>query len=625
MPYLIGRILGRYELVERVGRGGMASVFKAYDMQNDRVVAVKILEPLIGYEEDFRARFKREAEVLIGLRHPNIVPILDYGEDDGLAYIVMPFMNVGSLRERLLDGPLTPHEGSQVIRQIASALDLAHKAGVVHRDVKPSNILIDEECNAWLSDFGTAHVHDASMSLTGSALIGTPQYMAPEQVRGEEVSSRTDEYSLAVILYQMCTGRLPYEADTPMGIILKHATEPLPRPRIVNPNLPDPIEAVLIKALSKDPKERYPDVMSMSYAFDAALAEVYDPESGRLKPGSVGAPPVEEIAGSNGDGGNGEGREEEPEPSPRKPFWIILILALSFVALWGVWRLAFGLREADQGPSENFPATVQALYTSVAQGIGADMPIEQVQTAVAGTLQVMGVTTPTSVGDAPPQIDYGVLRTQTAPVPEDPTSATQTALIAANTATPTPSRTATQAATESGSPTTAATHTASSTLTATMTVTPTYTYTPTRTSAPPTNTSPPPTQTASPIPSLTPTPTQDVCDLIALGSFANPASEARWTVSNETGGTIRLTRIRLTDWPSSNGSLYTVLLDGVGIWSQEDPAPPADISSGWIGSPSARDIDSSAQISFFFGFSAANSPYDLRLTFANGCVVRDQR
>jgi serine/threonine protein kinase len=409
-----------------------------------------------------------------------------------------------------------------------------------------------------------------------------------------------------------------------MGIILKHATEPLPRPRVVNPNLPDPIEAVLIKALAKDPQERYPDVMSMSHAFEAALAEVYDPESGKLKPGSVGAPPVEEVAGSNGNEGNGGGVEDDSEPSPRKPSWVILILLLSLMALWGVWRLAFGLRGRDQGPSENFPATVQALYTSVAQGIGADMPIDQVQTAVAGTLQVMGVTTPTSVGDAPPQIDYGVLGTSTTPTLEEPESATQTAIFAADTGTSTPSRTPTKAATDSASPTSGPTQTASSTITATWTVTPTYTFTPTRTSVPPSNTSPPPTQTSSPVPSQTPTPTQDVCELITLGSFAKP-SEARWTISNGTGSTIRLTRIRLTDWPSSNGSLYTVLLDGVGIWSQEVSAPPADISSGWIGSPSARDIDSSAQISFFFGFSAANSPYDLRLTFANGCVVRDQR
>jgi hypothetical protein len=622
MPYLIGRILGRYELVERVGRGGMASVFKAYDTRNDRVVAVKILEPLMGYEEDFRVRFRREAEVLIGLRHPNIVSILDYGESEGLAYIVMPFMNVGSLRERMLDGPLSPREGSRVIHQMASALDMAHKAGIIHRDVKPSNILIDEECNAWLSDFGTAHVHDASMSLTGSALIGTPQYMAPEQVRGEEVSPKTDQYSLAVILYQMCTGRLPYEAETPMGIILKHATEPLPRPRFVNPNLPDTIEEVLIKALSKDPKNRYEDVMSMSRAFNAALAAVYDEESGQLKPGSVGAPPVEETSGSNGKDGDGE-NGMETEPPPRKPYWILPILALSIVALWGVWRLAFGPKEPPSGPTEDFPATVQALYTSVAGGIGADMPIDQVQTAVAGTLQAMGVTTPTAVGDSPPQIDYGVLSTQ-ATVPEGPVSATQTAALAAATVSATPSRTATQVPTQSGSPTSGPTSTFTVSPTPTWTFTPTLTKTPTRTAVPPTNTSPPPTRTPTTAPSNTPTPTQDVCELISLGGFSKP-SEARWTITNNSGGTIRITRIRLTDWPEGNDPLFTIALSGSPIWNGEIESPPADISSGWMGSPSDRDIGASANISFFFGFPANGSPYDLRLTFDNGCVVRDQR
>lgn len=623
MPYLIGRILGRYELVERVGRGGMASVFKAYDTQNDRVVAVKILEPLMGYEEDFRVRFRREAEVLIGLRHPNIVSILDYGEDDGLAYIVMPFMNVGSLRERMLDGPLSPREGSRVIQQIASALDRAHKAGIIHRDVKPSNILIDEECNAWLSDFGTAHVHDASMSLTGSALIGTPQYMAPEQVRGVEISPKTDQYSLAVILYQMCTGRLPYEAETPMGIILKHATEPLPRPRFVNPNLPDSIEEVLIKALSKDPEDRYEDVMSMSRAFNAALTAVYDEESGRLKPGAVGAPPVEETSGSNGKNGNGED-DQDAEPPSRKPYWLILILALSAVALWGVWRLAFGPKAlAPSGPTDDFPATVQALYTSVARGIGADMPIEQVQTAVAGTLQAMGVTTPTTVGDAPPQIDYGVLSTATTES-EAPISATQTAALAASTSSPTPSRTATRTPVQSDSQTPAPTSTITLSPTPTLTFTPTRTNTPTRTPVPPTNTSPPPTRTPTTPPSATPTPTQDVCDLISLGGFSKP-SEARWTITNNSGGTIRLTRVRLTTWPADNDPLFSIGLGGNAIWSGEIESPPADISSGWIGGPSSRDVDESAGISFFFGQPAVSSPYDLRLTFDNGCVVRDTR
>jgi serine/threonine-protein kinase len=600
----------------------MASVFKAFDTQNERVVAVKILEPLMGYEEDFRVRFRREAEVLIGLRHPNIVSILDYGEDDGLAYIVMPFMNVGSLRERMLNGPLSPREGSRVIQQMASALDMAHKAGIIHRDVKPSNILIDEECNAWLSDFGTAHVHDASMSLTGSALIGTPQYMAPEQVRGEEVSPKTDQYSLAVILYQMCTGRLPYEAETPMGIILKHATEPLPRPRFVNPNLPDTIEEVLIKALAKDPENRYEDVMTMSKAFDAALSAVYDEESGKLRPGAVGAPPVEETTGSNGSNGD-EDDGAEAEPPSRKPYWLILILALSAIALWGVWRLAFGPKATPpSGPTENFPATVQALYTSVAMGIGADMPIEQVQTAVAGTLQAMGVATPTAVGDSPPQIDYGVLSTSTTEH-EDPVSATQTAALAAITASPTPSRTATRTPTLTDSSTQAPTGTFTVSPTPTRTFTPTRTNTPTRTAVPPTDTPPPPPTPTTP-PSATPSPTEDVCALISLGGFSNP-SEARWTITNDSGGTIRLTRVRLTDWPADNDPLFSISLKGDAIWSGEIESPPADISSGWIGGPSNRDVGESAAISFFFGMQAENSPYDVRLTFDNGCVVRDQR
>jgi serine/threonine-protein kinase len=267
MPELIGETLGNYSILDEIGRGGMADVFKALDIESGETVAVKILSPQLNLDSKIKARFTREAKVLSGLQHPNIVPILDFGESNGMIYIVMPFMEVGTLHDRMLVGRLRLRDCAVIIDQVAAALQHAHEAGVVHRDVKPSNILFDSDGNAWLSDFGFAHVTDASLSLTGSALIGTPAYISPEQINGNKINHLSDQYSLAILLYQMCTGSLPFNADTPLAIIIKHATEPLPRPRMVNPRIPDIIEAVLIKALAKDPDQRYSSVVEFNDAF----------------------------------------------------------------------------------------------------------------------------------------------------------------------------------------------------------------------------------------------------------------------------------------------------------------------------------------------------------------------
>jgi serine/threonine-protein kinase len=240
---------------------------------------MKILSPYIAHEERFQARFEREIKLLSRLQHPNIIPILDFGEADGLAFIVMPYIASGTLLDRLNRGPLDPRQGGRIVDQMASALMLAHQNGVIHRDVKPSNVLVDEKGNALLSDFSFARSQDASQNLTGSALIGTPAYMSPEQCRGNAVDARSDQYSFAVMLFQITTGALPFTSDTPMATALQHINVPLPRPRAVNPNLPEEIELVLIKALAKDPALRFDSMEALNRSFQAALAVALDPQA----------------------------------------------------------------------------------------------------------------------------------------------------------------------------------------------------------------------------------------------------------------------------------------------------------------------------------------------------------
>ncbi|NKQ35097.1 MAG: serine/threonine protein kinase [Chloroflexi bacterium] len=252
--------IDRYEIKREMGRGGMATVYEAFDPRFQRIVAVKVLPREFLHDPEFRARFEREARTIAQLEHPAIVPVYDFGEDDGQPFLVMRLMTGGDLSDRLAHGPLSTEETAVILRRLGSALDAAHSQGVIHRDLKPGNILFDQYGEAYLADFGIAHIASSTQALTASgSLVGTPTYMSPEQVYGDkELDGRSDIYALGVILFQMLTGHTPYDADTPARVMMQHIMDPVPPLSDERPDLPPDFDNIINKAMAKEREERYP-------------------------------------------------------------------------------------------------------------------------------------------------------------------------------------------------------------------------------------------------------------------------------------------------------------------------------------------------------------------------------
>ncbi len=261
--------IGRYEIKAELGRGGMATVYQAYDPRFEREVAIKVLPREMLHDPQFRTRFEREAKTIAMLEHPVIVPVYDFGEEDGQPYFVMRYMNGGSLSDRLKKGPMPVPESAALLERLAPALDEAHAKGIIHRDLKPGNILFDQYRDPYISDFGIAKLSQSQTNVTGSAIVGTPAYMSPEQAQGDAIDGRSDIYGMGVILFEMLTGRQPYQGDTPMSVVVKHITDPVPHILDVKPDLPPAIEGVIEKAMAKSPDERFPTVGAMADALSA--------------------------------------------------------------------------------------------------------------------------------------------------------------------------------------------------------------------------------------------------------------------------------------------------------------------------------------------------------------------
>ncbi len=294
--------IGRYDIKSLIGQGGMSAVYLGYDPRSQREVAIKILPPYYLHAPKFRERFDREASIIALLEHPAIVPVYDMGEEDGQPYIVMRYMSGGSLSDKLKKGPILLRECMEMYLRLAPALDTAHARGVIHRDVKPDNLLFDKYDNVFLSDFGLARLRETIgfANISDGSIMGTPAYMSPEQIQGDrELDGRSDIYSMGIVLYHMLCGSVPFSGTTAASVMMMHLVNPVPQIYERNKTLPSGIQAVLETALAKDPKERYQTAGEFARAIQAVTTGVQRKPSLRTSGGSTANRPARHITPIN--------------------------------------------------------------------------------------------------------------------------------------------------------------------------------------------------------------------------------------------------------------------------------------------------------------------------------------
>lgn len=470
MQELIGRRVGPYEIRSIIGRGGMATVYRAYQASLNRDVAIKLLPPFMAQDEHFVARFRQEALAAGALSHPNILRIYDADTYQGQHYIVMDYVTGGTLSDRMQRGPMPPDQAADIVAQIADALDHAHRRGVVHRDIKPSNILLDEEGRPLLADFGIAQAMTSGPRLTQTnTSVGTPEYMSPEQSEGLRVDGRSDLYSLGIALYQMLTGRVPFQGNTPVATLYQVVHQPPPPIRMIAPGVPEYLESIVMRALAKNPDARFQTGKEMAQALrqrrivapspvDPAHAETrligapaplqapaaqhappqgytappsytpYPPQGGRGQPYVQPAPPVPQPA---------------PAPVPRKRSSTGLIIALVVVVLALGGALAFLLTRgggtAGNGSAE--AVAPQPATTEVAALVAPPTPAATPTPIVTVVERVITATPePTETPVPPTQTPFIVVVTILPPTatPAPPATPTPTAAPAQPSATSAP-------------------------------------------------------------------------------------------------------------------------------------------------------------------------------------------
>ena len=493
---MTNRIVGTYEVIEQIGTGGMATVFKAFDPKTDRFVAIKFLPDQYATDPTLRERFEREARAIAKLGHPHILPLFAYGEDQNVPYMVMPLMETGTLADRMRQGSIPLSELSKLLMQIASALDHAHENGIVHRDVKPSNILLDKAGNAYLSDFGIARQVGSDGNLTGShMMIGTPSYMSPEQCHGEQdIPPATDQYALGVTIYEAISGRVPFVADTPLKTAWMHINDPLPTLRQLRPDVRPAVESCIEKALSKNREDRYPNCVAFAETFARALtADTKNLEGlttvGRadIKSKPVAKPLIDDhptvtpakvnqaptTAPSNM-------IRNRLKPGNNRATWITGIIGAALI---------ISLLMIASNPRGLVSLVLQATSTNTATLTSTASPTitpSQTATLTASptvTQTASPSTTPSATVTPTPTPTNTATATPTATASSTPTSTFTATATATDTPTytPTPTATVTNTATFTPSYTPSATATASATPTATFTATSTFTLTPSAT------------------------------------------------------------------------------------------------------------------------------------------------
>ncbi len=463
-----GRKLGRYVLSRKIGAGGMAEVWEAFDEALHRSVAVKVVRDEIAGEAEFRERFIREARLAAQLEHPRILPIYDFGTEGGVTYLVMPLLPGGSLKEKIT-GPMPADEAVEALSAIAAALDHAHGRGVLHRDVKPSNVLVDASGSLLLADFGLAKNSTVSSELTAAGMvIGTPAYMAPEQAIGKPVDSRADQYALGIMAFELLTGRTPFRSESPFAILDKHLREAPPPPSSFVPGLSPTVDAVLAKALAKQPQNRFGTCREMVETLAAALGASMPP---RVSTAVRGAPLLDPtwITGSAtpppGTPSSSTLSSNLTLPAPqtavtaRRPvpsgpptgavIAAIVVVALLFIGVaGGVGWMLLGPKGATVAPGAGdtavpTPAGAEATHSPTPEETGAadhpagELPVGETPTPAddAGriTIEELGVpTVPPATASRPTPIPLGTVAvTSTAgrrgepapvavPVPEEP-------------------------------------------------------------------------------------------------------------------------------------------------------------------------------------------------------------
>jgi serine/threonine protein kinase len=362
MTFNAGENIGAYQIIEQLGRGGMATVYKAYHAALDRYVALKVLHTAFNEDQTFTERFQREARVVARLEHPNIVPVYDYADFQLRPYLVMKYIEGDTLKARLNQGPLTSEEIELVVNSVGSALAYAHQQGILHRDIKPSNVLISTDGMMYLADFGLARIASAGEStLSSDSIMGTPQYISPEQAMGKkDLDDGTDIYSFAVMLYEMVVGQVPFSADTPFSIIHDHIYTPLPLPMDINPEVPEPVQRVLLKALAKDRYDRYESVQEMVAAFKGAWTESGVPMQGTsitMRPAKlkseVKSQSVEPVAGTMA----------AKSPAKRRSPWMWVGMGLVAVLCCGVALFSFRNNLASLLPQPTAASTSAPINT----------------------------------------------------------------------------------------------------------------------------------------------------------------------------------------------------------------------------------------------------------------------